>query len=99
MSSKPITVIATFQANPGKEAELQKALTSLIAPTRLEAGCINYDLHVSSEYPSRFLFHETWTSRAHLDAHLQSVHVKVMFPRVSELCVAFPDIVVWEKIA
>ena len=99
MSAKPITVVATFQANPGKEAELQKALASLVAPTRQEAGCINYDLHVSAEFPSKFLFHETWTSRAHLDAHLQSVHVKVMFPRVSELCVAFPDIVVWEKIA
>jgi quinol monooxygenase YgiN len=99
MNPKPVTVIATFQANPGKEVELQKALTSLIARTRQEPGCINYDLHVSAEYPSRFLFHETWTSRAHLDAHLQSEHVKVMFPRVSELCVAFPDIVVWDKIA
>ncbi len=95
---KTVTVVATFQARPGKEAELQKALTSLVAPTRQEEGCLNYDLHVSSEFPSKFLFHETWTSRAHLDAHLQSVHIKVMFPRVSELCVAFPDIVVWEKI-
>jgi quinol monooxygenase YgiN len=99
MNSKPITVTATFQANPGKEAVLQKALASLIVATRKEAGCINYDLHISAEYPSRFLFHETWASRGHLDAHLQSTHIKVMFPRVSELCVAFPDIVVWEKIA
>ena len=73
MSSKPITVIATFQANPGKEAELQKALASLVTPTRQEAGCINYDLHVSAEYPSRFLFHETWTSRAHLEVRRQDI--------------------------
>ena len=99
MNAKAVTVIATIQAKPGMEAEVKKALISMVAPTRKEAGCINYDLHVSAEYPSRFLFHETWVSRAHLDAHLQSVHIKVMFPRVSELCVAFPDIVVWEKIA
>ena len=99
MNSQILTLVVTFQARPGKQAELRALLTGMLAPTRQEAGCINYDLHVSSEYPSKFLFHETWASRAHLDAHLQSVHVKVMFPRVAELCVAFPDIVVWEKIA
>ncbi|MEI9866587.1 MAG: antibiotic biosynthesis monooxygenase [Limisphaerales bacterium] len=54
MSSKNITVVATFQAKPGKEAELKKALISLVAPTHKEAGCINYDLHVSAEDPANF---------------------------------------------
>lgn len=99
MSSKPITVVATFQARPGKEAELQQALTGLVAPTHLEAGCLNYDLHVSPDDPAKFLFHENWTSRTHLDAHLQSAHLKALLPRVDELCVAFPEIKIWEKIA
>jgi len=73
---KTITVVATFQARPGKEAELKGALTSLVVPTRKEAGYINYDLHVSAEDPAKFLFHENWTSRPHLDAHLQSAHIK-----------------------
>jgi quinol monooxygenase YgiN len=54
MSAETITVVATFQAKPGKEAELKKALISLVAPTRKEAGCINYDLHVSPEDPAKF---------------------------------------------
>ena len=99
MSTKTITVVATFQARPGKEAELKKALISLVAPTRQEAGCLNYDLHVSPQDPAKFLFHENWTSKAHLDAHLQNTHVQVVLPRMDELCVGFPDIVVWEKIA
>jgi quinol monooxygenase YgiN len=70
MSAKAITVVATFQARPGKEAELKSVLTNLVAPTRQEAGCLNYDLHASPEDPAKFLFHENWTSRAHLDAHL-----------------------------
>lgn len=99
MITKTITVIATFQARPGKEDELKKALTGLVAPTRQEAGCINYDLHASAEDPAKFLFHENWTTKAHLDVHLQSAHLKALLPRLDELCVAFPEIKIWEKIA
>jgi quinol monooxygenase YgiN len=96
---KTITVIATFRAKPGQEAELKKALVSLVAPTHKEAGCLNYDLHVSSEDPTKFLFHENWTSKAHLDAHLKNDHIQVLLPRLDGLCVGLPEIVIWEKIA
>jgi quinol monooxygenase YgiN len=96
---KTITVVATFQAKPGKEAELKKALLTLIAPTRKENGCINYDLHQSREDAGKFLFHENWTTKAALEAHLQSAHVQVLMPRMDELCVGMPEIKTWEKIA
>jgi quinol monooxygenase YgiN len=99
MSAKTITVVATFQARPGQEAELKKVLTGLVTPTRQEVGCLNYDLHAAPDEPAKFLFHENWTSQAHLDAHLQSPHLKALLPRVEELCVAFPEIKIWEKIA
>ena len=95
---KTLTVIAIFHARPGKEAELRAALLGLLAPTRKETGCINYDLHASPEDPAKFLFHENWTSKAALDAHLQSPHVKALLPRVDELCTAFPEITTWEKL-
>ena len=96
---KTVTVIATFQARPGKEAELTAALIALVAPTRQEAGCINYDLHVLPDEPAKFLFHENWTSKAHLDAHLQSAHIKAFLPRLDALCVVPPEIKIWEQIA
>lgn len=96
---KTITVVATFQARPGQEEELKKALVSLVAPTRQEAGCLNYDLHQSPEDPAKFLFHENWATKAQLDAHLANAQIQALLPRVGELCVAFPDIVIWEKIA
>jgi len=99
MSAKTITVVATFEAKPGKEAELRQALIGLVAPTRQEAGCLNYDLHVLPEEPAKFLFHENWTTKAHLDAHLQSPHIKALLPRVPELAVAKPEIKIWERIA
>ncbi len=98
MSAKNITVVATFQARPGKETELKNALIGLVAPTRNEAGCLNYDLHASPEAPAKFLFHENWTSKAHLDAHLANTHIQALLPRVSELCIALPEIKIWERI-
>ncbi len=78
---------------------MKEALIGLVAPTHKEAGCLNYDLHASPEDPAKFLFHENWTSQAHLDAHLQSAHIKALLPRVDELAVAKPEIKIWEKIA
>jgi quinol monooxygenase YgiN len=94
-----ITVVANFEARPGRETDLRSALVGLVAPTRKEDGCINYDLHGSPEHPGRFLFHENWTSQAALETHLQSPHVQALLPRVSELCSEPPAIVVWNRIA
>ena len=99
MSNPIVTVVATFEARPGKEAELRTALTGLVAPTRTEAGCINYDLHQAVGDPGKFVFLENWTSKALLDAHLQSAHIKALLPRVDELCAAPPVISLWEQIA
>jgi quinol monooxygenase YgiN len=98
MNQKPLTVIASFHARPDKEAELRAALIGLLAPTRSETGCLNYDVHQSAEDPAKFLFHENWTSKAHLEAHLQSPHIKALLPRVDELCTGFPQITLWEAI-
>ena len=99
MSAQVVTVVATFQAKPGKESELKKALISLVAPTRRETGCLNYDLHILPEDPTKFLFHENWTTKAALDAHLQTPHIQVLLPRLGDLAVGMPEIKIWEKIA
>ena len=96
---KTITVVATFEARPGKEAELRNALIELVTPTRKEPGCLNYDLHASPDSPGRFLFHENWTSKSALETHLQSPHIQALLPRVDELCSEPPAIVVWDRIA
>jgi quinol monooxygenase YgiN len=98
MNKKTVTVVATFHARPGKEAELRAALFGLVAITRQEPGCVNYDLHVSAEDPAKFLFHENWTSEALLEAHLAAPHVQALLPRVNELCTGFPEIKTWERI-
>jgi quinol monooxygenase YgiN len=93
-----VTVIATFEARPGKEAELKKVLLGLLAPTRREEGCLNYDLHVSRDNPAKLMFHENWRNRELLDVHAKSAHLAALHGRVDELCAAPPQVTLWEKI-
>jgi len=97
MDIKPVSLVVTFQARPGKEAELRKVLTGLLAPTRKESGCINYDLHIAADDPSKFLFYENWTSEAHLNRHGETPHVRDLLARMDELCVEPLKLTFWEK--
>ena len=99
MAEGKVTVIARIKAKTGEVQRVKEELLKLLAPTRAENGCINFDMHQGAADHSQFLFHENWTSRAHLDAHLQNTHVQVLLPRLNELAVGMPEIKIWEKIA
>ena len=84
--TKPIlTVVAEIVAKPGKEDEVRRHLLGFIEPTRKEEGCVQYDLHVSTENPGHFIFFENWTSREMLDKHSQSAHIQAFRPLKEEL--------------
>src|SRR5271157_1104745 len=80
-----LTVFAFAQARPGKEKELEEALLTLVAPTRQEAGCINYDLHRHLDQPGKFAFYENWVNKAALEQHLTTPHFAAFRARVDEL--------------
>jgi quinol monooxygenase YgiN len=44
-----LTNLAFLRARPGQTEALGAALAALVEPTRLEAECLNYDLHQSAE--------------------------------------------------
>ena len=71
-----LTVVAEMKAKPGKEEALRHALLALVEPTRKEAGCVQYDLHVHTTDPGRFVFYENWESEEHLARHSASEHLK-----------------------
>ena len=80
MSNQPadvkVDVIAHIHAQPGKEQQLRRVLESFVAPTRLEDGCIQYDLFVDLDHPNKFTFIEQWASRDALIKHGQSAHIQ-----------------------
>jgi quinol monooxygenase YgiN len=98
MNNKTLTVVAQVKAQPGKEAEVRQLLLSLVAPSRKDAGCLDYDLHQATDNPTMFLFHENWTSKAHLDAHLQKPDLQAVLAKVAKLVAEPPQITLWEKI-
>lgn len=78
---------------------MREILSSLPAPTRQEAGCVNYDLHQSVNDPTVFLFHENWRSQEDLDRHLKSAHVTQALGQVAPLLAEPPQITLWNRIA
>jgi quinol monooxygenase YgiN len=85
MPTDALTVIARIKAKPGKEEKTRSELRKLLTPTRREAGCLNYDMHQSTEDPALFVFHENWTSEEHLATHLESPHIRAWFVQTEEL--------------
>lgn len=80
-----VDVVAHIHAKPGLEKELQAVLESFVAPTRLEEGCIRYDLFVDCDDPTKFTFIEEWSSREALAKHGQSTHITAGRTRFPEL--------------
>lgn len=70
-----LTIVANIIAKKDKVELVKSELIKLIEPTRLEEGCIDYDLHQDNENPAHFVFLESWTSRELLQKHLQSEHI------------------------
>lgn len=70
-----VILVAKLKAKPDHIEVVKEGLLNLVAPTRKEAGCLQYDLHQDQNDPSTFIFLEEWESAAHLQAHSQSAHI------------------------
>jgi quinol monooxygenase YgiN len=87
-----VHVLARFVARPGKEDALRAVLSALIAPTRRELQCYQYDLLVDSNDPRQFCFVERWDGNAALEEHLATPHVKTALAQLEELVESPPEI-------
>lgn len=98
MENKRIVVTARVRAREGFEAEIERELLSLVAPSRAEAGCINYDLHRSTDDAAHFMFHETWASREDLDRHMSQPHLDAFDERTESMLAEPVEITFWERL-
>lgn len=87
-----LDVVALITAKPGSEQIVRDALTSLVAPTQAEEGCIAYALHVSNADPAVFVTVERWRSQDDLDAHMQTAHIAEVFKVAGDHLAAAPAI-------
>ena len=70
-----LTVIANIKAHTDKIDLVKTELRKLIDVTRVEKGCINYDLHQDNENPAHFLFYENWETRDLWQTHMNNQHL------------------------
>jgi quinol monooxygenase YgiN len=100
MSDNAIVLNVHMEAAPGREKDLEQALSALIAPTRGEPGCLAYRLHNDPQHPGRFMFYEKFADQAALDAHIASPHFQnlVKYRAVSPDPVAVTNVTTWREI-
>ena len=71
-----LTINAHITANKAKIALVKTELEKLVEPTRVEEGCVQYDLHQDNDNPAHFMFQENWTSRELWQNHMETQHIK-----------------------
>jgi quinol monooxygenase YgiN len=90
-----LTVIARMTAKAGHQDRLREALLDLVAKTRNENGCINYDLHQSQDHACEFVIYENWEKAADLDAHAKSAHIQAFAKIAGQLLERPAEIKKW----
>ena len=76
-----LTAITFIKGKEGKEDELKRELLALAAPTRAEAGNIQYDLYQSPNKKNEFMRLEVWRSGQALEDHKATPHIKESFEK------------------
>jgi quinol monooxygenase YgiN len=80
-----IYVIATLDVKPGKSEQVIRAAGPLIAATRLEQGCLSYDLSADVGNANNLVFVERWEHRDDLEAHFDTGHMAAFSDAVKGL--------------
>ena len=70
-----LTIVANIHAKADKIELVRAELQKLIAITRAEEGCLQYDLHQDNGDPAHFLFYENWESRELWQIHMKAPHL------------------------
>jgi quinol monooxygenase YgiN len=87
-----ISVVAILTSKPGMSQEFKAILSELAVATQKETGCQQYSLEQSLDDENVFVTVEKWTSKADLDAHLQSPHVNAALSGAADMMATAPQI-------
>ena len=71
-----LTILANVFAKNDMIELVKTELIKLIAATRAETGCINYNLHQDNDNQTHFMLYENWQNREALLAHMNTPHFK-----------------------
>jgi len=80
-----IIVVATITSKPGKRNEIISKSQKVISKTRMESGCISYELMASTEDENVLVMVERWENMESLQAHMQTPHFQSFGPSIEHL--------------
>ena len=93
-----VTLVVLMRSRDGQHLLLEAELRALVPPTRKEEGCLQYDLHRSTDQSGMFLFHEVWETRDAHTAHTKTPHFLRWNARKDSL-LANRELTFWHQIA
>ncbi len=80
-----LCVVATIIAKPGHENTVREALELVVPASRLEDGCLRYDLHLNNAVPGHFVMLEEWSGTDALTRHESSPHFQALAQSVKAI--------------
>ena len=98
LPKEAVTLVVLLRSKEGQHLLLEAEIRALLAPTRKEEGCLQYDLHHSLDNVSLFLLHEVWATRAHHTAHTKTPHFLRWDARKDSLLTS-RELTFWQQIA
>lgn len=94
-----LTITARVEAAAGAGDRLIGPVKTLVAAVREEPGCLQYDLHRSTENSDLFMFVEAWESHALWQAHMQGAAVKAFNAEIGEGAIVSAEVLQLQQVA
>ena len=93
-----IYVMARINVTPESAVAAKTILTTLVAASLEEAGCLAYELFQRPDAPHLFQTVEQWTDQAAVDAHMKTAHVGAAIAAAGPMFTAPPEILAFAKL-
>lgn len=98
MNNENIVLVARLKVREDVIEETKQAALAIVADSRAEDGCVNYDIHQGVDDPTVFVWHETWKNKAAIDEHFETAFFKEFFAAVQDFAVEPPQITLTKMI-
>lgn len=92
-----VHVMAHVEARPESVEAARRVFDALLAPSRAEPGCIDYQVFEDGTQPGRFVTVECWADTTAFDAHMASAHVAAAFAAAQDLLAQAPHIAPYHR--
>lgn len=94
MNDENIVLFAQLKVKKGKETEAKQAALAIVADSRAEEGCLNYDFHQAIDDATVFFWHETWANESALEAHFEKPYFADLTAKLKDIAEEPPQLTV-----